>query len=99
MEGGNTRAMVLLDRRIFLGGIALLVAGMAVAAATSERPAGREGMTEEEIVDLLVAEDRNQAYQMLSGILVGVGFLLILVSFGARRKRRGGKKIEQRPEQ
>ena len=54
-------------------------------------------MTEEEIIDLMIAEDENQAYQMLSGILVGVGFLLVLISFGARRKKGSAKKTEKKP--
>jgi hypothetical protein len=29
-------------------------------------------MTEEEIIDLMIAEDENQAYQLLSGILIGI---------------------------
>ena len=32
---------------------------------------------------------------MLSGILVGVGFLLVLISFGARRKKGSAKKTEK----
>ena len=36
-------------------------------------------------------------YQMLSGILVGVGFLLVLISFGARRKKGSAKKTEKKP--
>jgi len=35
----------------------------------------------------------------LVGILIGVGFMLVLISFGARRKRKGGpKKVEKKPE-
>ncbi len=90
--------MVLLDKKIFAGGIVMIAAGMAViAAAMSQPPLGESGMTEEEIIDLMVAEDENQAYQMLSGILVGVGFLLVLVSFGARRKKGSAKKAEKKP--
>jgi hypothetical protein len=34
----------------------------------------------------------------LAGILIGIGFLLVLISFGARRKRKDGtKKIEKKP--
>ncbi len=90
---------MLVDKRILAGGLAMIIAGMIVAAATGEAPTGQSGMTEEEIIDLMVAEDENQAYQMLSGILVGIGFLLVLISFGARRRRRKGsvKKEEEKP--
>jgi CHASE3 domain sensor protein len=54
-------------------------------------------MSEEEVIDLLIAEDQNQAYQMLSGILIGVGFLLVLISFGARRKKDSATRKEKKP--
>ncbi|WP_299292266.1 hypothetical protein [Nitrosopumilus sp.] len=89
--------MVLLDKKIFAGGIVMIAFGMAIAITMNESPLGESGMTEEEIIDLMIAEDENQAYQMLSGILVGVGFLLVLISFGARRKKGSAKKTEKKP--
>jgi hypothetical protein len=45
-----------------------------------------------------MAERENADYKILSGILVGIGFLLLLISFGARRKRGTGvKKTEKKP--
>ena len=45
----------------------------------------------------MVNERENEDFKTLAGILVGVGFLLILISFGARRKRKGGaKKTEKK---
>ena len=62
-------------------------------------PVGTTGMTEEETLDLLIAQQENQDYTTLAGILIGVGFMLVLISFGARRKRKGGaKKVEKKPE-
>ncbi len=87
--------MVLLDKKIFAGGMAMIVAGIAIASLMSEAPAGESGMTEEEIIDLMIAEDESQAYQMLSGILAGVGFLLVLISFGVRRKKGSVQKTEK----
>lgn len=80
--------MVLVDKKILAGGLAMIIIGIAFAATSAEQPIGQAGMSEEEVIDLLVAEDENQAYQMLSGIFVGVGFLLVLISFGARRRRK-----------
>ena len=61
-------------------------------------PIGREGMTDEEIVEFLTQERENEDFTTLAGILVGIGFLLILISFGARKKRKGGaKKTEKKP--
>ncbi len=66
---------------------------------TSIVPIGTTGMTEEETFDLLIAQQENQDYNTLSGIFIGIGFLLVLISFGARRKRKGGaKKVEKKPE-
>ena len=65
---------------------------------TETTPIGKAGMTEEEKINLLLAERENSDYRILSGILIGFGFLLVIISFGARRKRKGGaKKIEKKP--
>ncbi len=60
-------------------------------------PAGQTGMTEEEIFDLMVAQQETQDYNTLSGILIGIGFLLVLISFGARRKKDSAKKEVKKP--
>ena len=89
--------MVLVDKKILAGGIAMIVAGIIITFAYAEQPIGEVGMSEEEIIDLMVAEDQNQAYQMLSGILIGIGFLLVLISFGARRKKDSATRKEKKP--
>ena len=61
-------------------------------------PMGEASMTEDEVLDFLMAERENADYKTLSGILIGTGFLLLLISFGARRKRgTGAKKTEKKP--
>ena len=75
----------------------MIVAGIIMTAISADQPIGQKGMSEEEIIDLMVAEDQNQAYQMLSGILIGTGFLLVLISFGARRKKGSATKKEKKP--
>jgi hypothetical protein len=89
--------MVLVDKKILVGGIAMIIAGIILTIAVTESPAGQPGMTEEEIIDLMIAEDENQAFEMLSGILIGMGFLLVLISFGARRKKDSVKRQEKKP--
>ena len=89
--------MVLVDKRILTGGLAMFIAGIVLTVAFAESPAGQPGMTEEEIIDLMVAEDQNQAYKLLSGILIGIGFLLVLISFGARKKKDSVKRQEKKP--
>ncbi len=91
---------MLVDKKILAGGAAMIIVGIALSALlTDMTPVGREGMTDEEIAEFLLEERENEDYTTLSGILVGVGFLLVLISFGARRKRKGGaKKTEKKPE-
>ena len=80
-------------------GIAMIIVGFAVSwYITESTPIGKTGMTEDEKLNLLIAERENSDYRLLSGILIGFGFLLLLISFGARRKHKGGaKKIEKKP--
>jgi len=91
---------MLVDKKILAGGAAMIIVGIALSALlTDMTPVGREGMTDEEIAEFLLEERENEDYTTLSGILVGIGFLLVLISFGARRKRKGGaKKTEKKPE-
>ena len=62
-------------------------------------PVGQAGMTEEEVIDLLMAEQENEDYNTLAGILFGLGFLLVLISFGARKKKgKPTKQVEKKAE-
>ncbi len=78
----------------------MLVVGMILLTViNSSIPAGKSGMTEEEIIDLVTKEQENKDMNTLASILTGVGFLLVLISFGARRKNKGTtKKEEKKPE-
>ena len=84
---------------MMVGGLIMIIFGVTVTFYLTETsPVGRAGMTEDQKLDLLIAEQVNSDYRTLSGILIGFGFLLVLISFGARRKREGGaKKIEKKP--
>ncbi|MBT4326459.1 MAG: hypothetical protein HOD60_06070 [Candidatus Nitrosopelagicus sp.] len=90
---------MLVDKRILAGGIVMVIVGISLSAIlTDMTPIGREGMTDEEILEFLTQERENEDFTTLAGILVGIGFLLILISFGARKKRKGGaKKTEKKP--
>ena len=90
--------MVLVDKRMFAGGIAMMAVGIILVISISESsPAGQSGMTEEEVVDLMIAQQENQDYNTLSGILIGIGFLLVLISFGTKRKKDSAKREEKKP--
>ena len=91
---------MLIDKKILVGGIVFLIMGFTLTSIFSEMaPIGQAGMTDDEIAEFLLDERQNQDYTALAGILIGVGFLLILISFGARRKKKGGaKRTEKKPE-
>ena len=73
--------MVLVDKKILVGGIVLLAIGILISInVNSSIPVGQAGMSEEETIDLMIAQQENQDYNTLSGILMGLGFLLILIS-------------------
>ena len=77
----------------------MIIVGITISWYLAESaPIGKADMSEDEKLNLLLAERENSDYQLLSGILIGFGFLLILISFGARRKRQGGTdKIKKKP--
>ncbi len=92
--------MVLVDKKLLVSGIVMVAFGLTITVYLDATiPTGRSGMTEEETFDLLTAQQQNQDMRILSGIIAGVGFLLILISFGARKKRKEGgvKTIEKKP--
>ena len=80
-------------------GIVMIIVGIVILLYLTETtPIGKAGMTEDEKLNLLLAERENSDYRTLLGILIGFGFLLVLISFGARRRREGGaKKVEKKP--
>jgi dolichol kinase len=91
--------MVLVDKKILSGGLVMIIVGIVLSLyLSSVISVGTSGKTEEETLDLLIRQQENQDMNNLSGILMGIGFLLVLISFGARRKRKGGvKKVEKKP--
>ncbi len=90
--------LVLVDKKMLIGGLAMIIVGIILTVSISaSMPVGQVGMTEEEVIDLLIAQQETQDYTTLTGILMGVGFLLVLISFGARRKKGNTKKVEKKP--
>ena len=89
--------MVLVDKKILAGGGAMLAVGLVLLSIiNSSVPVGKSGMTEEEVLDLMIQEEEHKNMNTLASILTGVGFLLVLVSFGARRKSTGSAKKEEK---
>ena len=91
---------MLADKKILVVGIIMVSLGISLSLyLNSTSPVGTSGMTEEQTLNLLMKQQENQDYNTLAGILIGIGFMLVLISFGARRRRKGGlKKIEKKPE-
>ena len=91
---------MLVDKKILISGIIMVVVGISFSLYLNAiTPIGTTGMTEDETLELLIKQQENQDYTTLAEILIGIGFMLVLISFGARRKRKGGaKKIEKKPE-
>ena len=90
---------MLVDKKILISGIAMVAVGISISLfLTSIIPIGTTGMSDEETLDLLLKQQENEDMNTLAGILIGIGFMLVLISFGARRKRKGGvKKVEKKP--
>jgi dolichol kinase len=89
---------VLVDKKIFVGGMAMLIIGTIIMINLNlTMPIGHAGMTNEEIIDLMMKQKENQEKNTLVGILIGIGFMLILISFGARRRKGSPKKEEKKP--
>jgi hypothetical protein len=90
---------LLIDKRMIVVGITMIILGIIILSYLTEiTPIGKTGMTDDEKIELRLAEQENSDYRTLSGILIGFGFLLVLISFGARQKRKGAaKKIEKKP--
>ena len=92
--------MVLVNKKMLVGGMLMIIVGLVLTISINAAiPIGQAGMTEEEVIDLLIAEQENEDYNTLAGILFGLGFLLVLISFGARKKKgKPTKQVEKKAE-
>ena len=90
---------MLIDKKMLIGGAVMIAVGFTISWYLAESaPIGKANMTDDEKFSLILAERENSDFRLLSGILFGFGFLLILISFGTRRKRKSSaEKIEKKP--
>ena len=85
------------DKKMFAGGITMLMVGIIIMInINATMPVGQSGMTEEEVIDLMTKQQENKDMDNLAGILIGIGFMLILISFGAKRRRKDSPKKEEK---
>ena len=88
--------MVLVDKKILAGGMSMVSVGLVLLFyLNSTSPIGQTDMTQAQIDNLLTKQQENKNYSNLAGMISGVGFLLVLISFGARKRKGGTKAIEK----
>ena len=68
-------------------GIVMIIAGIVILLYLTEvTPIGKAGMTDDEKINLLLAERENSDYRTLSGILIGFGFFIGVNQFWCKAK-------------
>lgn len=81
-----------MDKRVFALGISMLVAGFSVYGYLNENePAGKADMTQEETNALQEAEVVNAGLGNIAGLVGGLGFFIVLISIGLKRRKKGGE--------
>lgn len=89
-----------MDKRIFLLGVAMLAAGgLSWYYFNSIMPIATSGMTDDETSAFDQDLAWNTGLQNISGMVAGIGFFITLISFGLRRRKKGGvgKSVTQKP--
>ena len=92
---------MLVDKRWLFSGIAILAFGIIGSLyMNSILPTGVTGMTEEDKFLLVQEQGHVTGIQALFGIASGIGFLLLLISFGATKKKKDGdvKTVSKKPD-
>jgi hypothetical protein len=89
-----------MDKRAFFTGIGILAVGITISLYLNANvPVGKAGMTEEETLKLYQDEATYTSVYTLFQIIAGLGFFILLISLGLKRKQKGGtgKPITQKP--
>jgi uncharacterized membrane protein len=89
-----------MDKRIFFSGIAILASGIIISLyLNNNMPLGKPGMTDAETSQFYLDEATYTSLSTLFQIISGLGFFLLLISIGLKRRQRGstGKPITQKP--
>lgn len=91
--------MLRVNPKMLVLGASMLTVGFVLVMYLSQMtPVGEHGMTGTEITDLFIAEQQNSGYITLASIIVGVGFLFLLLSFGTARGEGGAKPRKAKPD-
>ncbi|HMK32743.1 MAG TPA: hypothetical protein VK431_03870 [Nitrosopumilaceae archaeon] len=89
-----------MDKRLLFIGIGILAVGITISLYLNANvPVGKAGMTEEETLKLYQDEATYTSLYTLFQIIAGLGFFILLISLGLKRKQKGGtgKPITQKP--
>jgi len=89
-----------MDKRLLFIGIGILAVGITISLYLNANvPVGKAGMTEEETLKLYQDEATYTSLYTLFQIIAGLGFFILLISLGLKRKQKGGtgKSITQKP--
>jgi len=89
-----------MDKRAFFTGIGILAVGITISLYLNANvPVGKPEMTEEETLKLYQDEATYTSLSTLFQIMSGLGFFILLISLGLKRKQKGGagKPITQKP--
>ncbi|MGI0083286.1 MAG: hypothetical protein ACREAF_05360 [Nitrosopumilaceae archaeon] len=83
-----------MDKRIFSAGVAMIAVGISGIWYLNETyPVWNPQMPEEDKSLLLQAQATSGELSRLFAIVATIGFLLLLISFGLKRKKGGAGKI------
>ena len=90
-----------MDKRIFSLGVSMFVVGLVVNQVLSTYyPTATAGMSDTEKQTMSQKEAVNSGLMTMSQTVAALGFLILLISVGLkRRKGDGGKTITQKPTQ
>jgi hypothetical protein len=89
-----------MDKRVFALGLSMVVIGFSAYAYLNQNvPTGRADMSDDEKAALAQAEVINVGLGNIAGLVGGLGFFILLISIGLRRKKKGGegKPVTQKP--
>lgn len=88
-----------MNKKVFFGGIAMLAVGITISLyLNATMPVGTPGMSQDETYKLYQDEATYTSLSTLFQIVAGLGFFLLLISIGLKRKKGGaGKTITQKP--
>ncbi len=90
----------MMDKRILILGVAMLATGgLSWYYFNNTIPMATSGMTEDQTSAFYQDLAWNTGLQNISGMVAGIGFLITLISFGLRRRNKGGvaKPVTQKP--